>query len=189
MRGNKISASIGLFLSEDLSRQKMNSLLQKIVSLVLTIALGIVTLVLTTVFGFSLVLTVQNWRTEYWLLEDGQRGVALITNPVWSGHGVFEYEYVVNQKTYTGRSRRNWEEEKYRNVGVGGKSVVYFSTSHPWLSALYKPDVGGWRGPAVIFVALLFGFFLVMTVIYPKSKWAFNIASNRRNQTGTKKEN
>jgi hypothetical protein len=61
-----------------------------------------------------------HWRADYWLLTDSKQGIALVTNKYWGGHGVYEYEYEVNQHKYAGRSRRNFKEEKYRNVGPGG---------------------------------------------------------------------
>ncbi len=129
------------------------------------------------VLGYFLVTMAQQWRTDHWLLEDGLTGMALLTNKHWGGHGVYEYEYEVNQKKYTGRSQRNWRLENYRNVGPGGKSIVYYSASHPWLSALDKPNAVGVGWPVVL-VALIMEFFLALTVINPKSKWAL-ITSER----------
>jgi hypothetical protein len=111
------------------------------------------------------------WWTSYWLLRDGQQGIAVVTSEVWSGHDAVNYEYTVGQTEYVGQSGRNRELGKYDNVGVGGKSIVYFSASHPWLSSLRIPPgvAEGW--PAII-VALLMEFVIVMMIINPKGKRA-----------------
>jgi hypothetical protein len=111
---------------------------------------------------------------NYWLLQDSQQGLAVVTDEYWGGHDVVDYKYIVNQKEYTGRSPRNWENEKYRNVQVGGESVVYFSASHPWLSLLHKPTrvVEVWP---ITLLILLVEFLFVMTIVNPKGKWAMNI--------------
>jgi hypothetical protein len=95
-------------------------------------------LVLTVLFfGFILVGGIRDFRECYWLKKDAKRGTAIITEQ--RQHGVVEYRYTVDQHEYTGRSQRNQEQEKYRNVGPGEESPVYFSASHPWLSSLEVP--------------------------------------------------
>jgi hypothetical protein len=124
-----------------------------------------------TMLGYFLVSLIWQWRADYWLLTDSKQGIALITNKYWGGHGVYEYEYEVNQHKYAGRSRRNFKEEKYRNVGPGGTSIVFYSDSHPWLSALDRPDAVGTGWPFLL-VALPIEFLLILTATNPKSKWA-----------------
>ena len=75
--------------------------------------------------------TVDTWR-NYWLLKDGQPGVAVVTRDL--GHNGVEYRYSANGKEYMGKSGRNWGEPKYSRVGPGEKSGVYFSlSSKRWL--------------------------------------------------------
>ena len=131
--------------------------------------------------GYFILSMAWQWRADFWLLEDSQPGVAVLTNKYWSGHGIFEYEYVVDQKHYTGRSRRNSEDEKYRNAGVGGKTVVYISASHPWLSSLNKPRSVG-AGWPVVLIALLIEVQFLITIINPNSKWAFKDIVRKQNQ-------
>jgi hypothetical protein len=84
------------------------------------------------------------WRTHYWLVVDGKQGTAVVTRE--RSHGVVDYRYSISGRDYTGRSQRNWEEKKYRNAPVGGESVVFFSSSRPWLSSLETPcfPIRGW---------------------------------------------
>jgi hypothetical protein len=118
------------------------------------------------------------WR-NYWLLSDGQEGVAVVTTESWSGHNAVNYRYTVNQKEYAGTSTRNWQQPKYGKVQVGDQSVVYFSASHPWLSLLYKPRAAV-EGLPVLLIALLLELFAVASIINPRSKWAFNLSDGKR---------
>jgi hypothetical protein len=124
----------------------------------------------------------QSWM-HYWLLQDGRQGMAMVTSEVWSGHNAVNYKYVGNHKEFAGASARNWKEEKYRNVRVGEESVVFFSASHPWLSALSMPD-GVITGLPGLIVALLMEFFFVMTVINPKGRWALKIRDRKQTDLG-----
>jgi hypothetical protein len=128
--------------------------------------------------GYFIVSMALKWRTDYWVLADGQPSMALVTGMSWAGHGVVDYEYEVKGTRYTGRSQRNWREEKYRHVGIGGKSVVYISASHPWLSNLDRPEAVGIGWP-VMLVALPMWFSLLMAAIHPSSKWAFGTRSEK----------
>lgn len=109
---------------------------------------------------------------NYWLIRDGQQGVAVITKAHWAGHGVFIYRYCVNQKTYTGQDHRSYRNPKYANVMAGEETVVYFSSSHPWLSAINMPQGVMFGGLPVVLLAWVFVFLLAATAINPKSRWA-----------------
>lgn len=89
-------------------------------------------------FGFILVGGMRDFWECYWLTRDARQGMAVVTKE--RQHGIVEYRYAVDQCEYTGESRRNQEQEKYRNVRLGGESPVYFSASHPWLSSLEAPS-------------------------------------------------
>lgn len=99
----------------------------------------IAALVLAIALGRFLYLRAREAWMNYWLLADAQKGTALVTNELWSGHNAVGYQYTVNGKEYTGQGHRNWDDPKYRNVQAGQESVVYFSASHPWLSQLTMP--------------------------------------------------
>ena len=117
------------------------------------------------------------WR-NYWLLRDGQEGVAVVIADSWSGHNAVDYRYTANQKEYLGSSTRNWHQPKYSKVRAGDQSVVYFSASHPWLSLLYKPQVVI-EGLPVLLIVLLVELFAVVTIINPKHKWVFNLGEGK----------
>src|SRR5882672_4933409 len=98
----------------------------------------LVGLILAAGLGYFLVRQAQSAWKNYWLLEDSQQGVALVTKEHWGGHDRVVYRYVVNEKQYTGASFRNWQDQRFSKVKAGDNSAVYFSASHPWLSLLYK---------------------------------------------------
>jgi hypothetical protein len=147
---------------------KSNSISPRLIGLIIAIALG----------DFLFVRTREAW-TNYWLLQDGQQGMAVVTHELWSGHNAVGYRYMVNQQEYVGKSGRNWQEANYSNVQVGGKSVVYFSISHPWLSLLYKPRTVI-EGLPVVIIAFLIELFAITTVLNPKKgKWAFDLTDKK----------
>lgn len=129
-------------------------------------------LILAIALGQFLYLRVRSAWTNYWLLSDAKQGTAIVTKELWSGHDAVGYEYVVDQKQYSGHSGRNWRDQK--KVQVGEEAVVYFSASHPWLSLLYMPR-GVLEGLPVVIIALALEVFAVVTMIKPKSGWAFSL--------------
>jgi hypothetical protein len=132
-------------------------------------------LAMAILFGYSFIfgLLYANWK-HYWLTVDAKQTMAVVTDELWSGHGVVDYKYTVNQNEYTGRSTRNWEQEKYRNVGVGQESTVFYSFSHPWLSSLETPQFPQ-SGTIILLIALPIEFLLIITVVNPRSAWALNV--------------
>ncbi len=92
-------------------------------------------------------------------------------------HNAVGYQYVVDQKQYSGRSGRNWKDQK--KVQVGEESVVYYSASHPWLSLLYMPQVV-LEGLPVILIVLILEMSALFTIIKPKSGWAFNLIEKKQ---------
>jgi hypothetical protein len=133
-------------------------------------------LILALVLCLFLFWWTQDAWTNYWLLRDARQGNALVTKEHWSGHDNVVYQYVVEQREYSGRSSRNWKDAK--KVHVGERTVVYFSASHPWLSLLYMPDTA-LVGLPVIVLVLVLEIFAVITIIRPKSRWAFNWRQKR----------
>ena len=113
-----------------------------------------------------------SWR-DYWIMHDGQQGTATVTKEYAGGHGRLVYQYTVSQKQFTGVSNSNWKDEKYRDVRPGNEAPVYFSTSHPWLSQLYKPE--GYIDVLPALAALALAVVFVMTAVNPKSKLALNV--------------
>jgi hypothetical protein len=120
--------------------------------------------------------------TNYWLLTDAQQGMAIVTHKLWSGHDQVGYDYTVSNVNYTGKSARNRKDPKYGNVQSGQQSIVYYSFSHPSISLLYKPDTVI-PGFPVIIIVLVLEFFAIVTIINPKSGWAFNL-TGRKNDNG-----
>ena len=111
--------------------------------------------------------------TKYWLLRDQQQATAIVTRE--HEHSVVDYSYRVRGNDYKGTDRRRYltQEHRYVGVTVGGEAVVYFSSSHPWLSALTPPDniiPDGFPG-VILFLALEIWF--IITIINPNSRWAY----------------
>ena len=124
----------------------------------------------------------------HWVLTDAQDGTALVTQEHWSGHGSVDYQYTVGQNQFKGFSVRNPKDQK--KVEIGGQTTVYFSASHPWLSLLYKPDPEDvLPGFPVILVALAFEAFAVITIIKPKSGWAFSFVEEEQKDGADKNPN
>ena len=119
----------------------------------------------------------QVW-SNYWLLRDGQEGTAIVIKELWTGHDVVRYRYSVNQKDYTGQDYRSWQDPKYARVQVGEKSPVYFSSSHPWLSALNRPRSVAVEGLPVIVLVWCLIALLVRTAINPNGKWALRFSKS-----------
>jgi hypothetical protein len=129
-------------------------------------------LVLAIALGQFLFLRAREAWTNHWLLKDARQGTAVVTKELWSGHNAVGYEYSVDQRQYAGRSGRNWKDQK--KVLVGEQTTVYYSASHPSLSLLYMPE-GVLAGLPVIIIALVIEAFAVITIIKPKSGWAFSL--------------
>jgi hypothetical protein len=95
-------------------------------------------LVLVVIFyGIILVGGIRDFWECYWLKQDANETMAVVTKE--RQHGIVEYRYSVAQHEYTGSSQRNWKREEYRDVRVGEKAPVFYSVSHPSLSSLQTP--------------------------------------------------
>ena len=135
---------------------------------------------LTPLLGYYFVIApAQETWSNYWLVKDGQAGTAIVTKEVWTGHNVVRYSYQVNQREYTGQDFRSWQDPNYAHVLVGERSPVYFSSSHPWLSALNRPRSVMIEGLPVIVLVWFLIALLAATAINPKSKWAVNFSGHR----------
>jgi hypothetical protein len=138
-------------------------------------------LAIAVALGYFFFLQTRDGWVSYWLRTDGQQGIAKITADYWGGHGQVVYYYDVNQKHYTGISGKNWRDPHYGDVRPGSEAVVYYSASHPWLSALYIPDTVV-PGLPVLVIAFLIEMIAVVTIINPGSKWAFNLSDKKQNK-------
>jgi hypothetical protein len=135
-------------------------------------------LIIALFLGWFLVSYARWCWHDYWLRKDGREGIAIVTHPLWTGHNAVAYRYTVNGKEYTGESGRNYRDPRYMHVQPGERSVVYYSASHPWLSSLRWPEVIAQGWPVVLLV-LFFEALAVITIIDPKSKWAFDLRGRR----------
>ena len=150
------------------SDQKTSETLDRIFAAALTLLLG---------YYFIIAPAREAW-SNYWLLKDAQEGTAIVTKELWTGHNVVRYRYRVNQKEYTGQDFRSWQDPKYANVLVGEKAPVYFSSTHPWLSALNRPRALIEGLPVVILVWFLIAL-LVVTAINPSSRMALKFSKSQ----------
>jgi hypothetical protein len=133
-------------------------------------------------FGYSFIfvnLIYPNW-IHFWLHRDAIQTTAIITGT--HQHGVVDYSYQIGEKEFTGRSQRNWELEKYRNVGIGQTSIAFYSASHPWLSSLESPQFPR-SGTIMLFVTIPIELLLIVTVINPRSSWAMNVFQDKDSRT------
>jgi hypothetical protein len=121
----------------------------------------------------------QAWR-DHWLVKDGREGKAMITEWHWAGHGVVIYEYRVGQNVYTGQDRRSLHNPQYTNSIPGERTVVYYSSSHPWLSAINLPEGVFITGLPVVLLVWFLEAGLLITVINPNSRWALPPDPQRR---------
>lgn len=149
--------------------QKHTATLDRVFAAALTLLLG---------YYFIIAPAQEAW-SNYWLVKDGQEGTAVVTKELWTGHNVVRYRYRVNQKEYTGQDYRSWQDPKYAHVLVGERAPVYFSSSHPWLSALNRPRSVMIEGlPVMILVWCLIAL-LVLTAINPGGKWALKFSKSQ----------
>src|SRR3954447_24122691 len=88
-------------------------------------------------------------HSRYWILRDGAQVTALINDE--GSHGTVYYTYSVSGRQYLGHSQRELRSQ----VGIGGQSSVWYSSSHTWLSLLKKPQSTLYALPWVV-VALAF---------------------------------
>ena len=118
----------------------------------------------------------QVWK-DHWLVIDGQEEVGVVTQE--ASHGQVVYQYRVGQNIYTGQDHRSLQNPKYAHVMPGEKTVVYFSSSRPWISKINQPDfVGVDKLPVMLLVwPLIAG--LIVTVINPNNRWALSPSGRR----------
>jgi hypothetical protein len=63
---------------------------------------------------------------------------------------------------------------------VGEASVVYFSSSHPWLSPLNRPRTAMLDGLPAVVLAWLFIILFINTAMNLKSEWALNTGVSKQ---------
>ena len=124
--------------------------------------------------GVLLFIIARVWWANYWIIKDGQTGTALVT--AFVRHNIAEYTYIVHQTGYRGSSFRDRSSPQCTGDIWGRHCPVYFSASHPWLSRLYRPD-GVMQGWPVVLIALLIEVRALVTLLNPRSKWAFSFGT------------
>jgi len=135
----------------------------------------LVMLIPTVLLGSFIVSFFHACWVAFCLTQGAGQTIATITDE--RSHGVVDYKYVVDGSQYVGHSQRGRDQNSA--AAVGGQAPVYFSSAHPWLSSLQTPSFPP-PGTLFMFIPLGIEFLLVMTVVDPKGKWAF--------QTGLKKD-
>jgi hypothetical protein len=106
------------------------------------------------------------WR-EYWIIVDGERGTAVITQVFQPKRNV-AYRYTVDQTEYTGFDQGAEEEGRFWKPAPGEKCIVHYSSSHPWLSSLHQSSQFASGLPAIL-VGLLMEAFFIWMIIDPRS--------------------
>jgi|SRR5580658_2473893 hypothetical protein len=133
-------------------------------------------LVLALVLGsFCLVVPFRAPWTNYWLLRDGLPARAVVID--LREHGTVGYRYRVNGNEYMASG---YEPKKgsVPSMGPGESITVYYSASHPSVSATGRPVTifdGAW--PMIIVFFWPFEFMAIATVVSPRSKWAYRFGS------------
>jgi hypothetical protein len=141
-------------------------------------------LVLSLFLGYCFVVQPAHLLWEhYWLLKDGQPGIATVTQVLLTGHGAVAYQYRVDQAEFTGtdavRGYNHGRGDTYPPAVVGQHLPLYFSVSHPWVSRLERPT-----GMVPVGLPLFLGVWalealLIWTVINPNSRWALRIGGRK----------
>ena len=133
----------------------------------------IVTLALALYLAYVWIISpAGGWWTDRWILKDGQEGTAVVTKVVWHVHwGTVYCRYRVNQTEYSVK----WSSRGRVPAAIEGeKRVIYYSSSHPWLWSLSRPQTGMPLKLGVL--VLLFMWYIIarlmIAAINPKSKWA-----------------
>ena len=122
-------------------------------------------------------LSIVYWRViyrNYWILKDGVQSTGIVTE-VDRGAAI-HYRYVVRETTYFGYGRREYRNHMDIEVGVDGNSVVWYSSSHPWLSVANRPTTVLFALPWIVIVM---GLDLLCIVGLVKS-WATPSSSKAR---------
>lgn len=117
----------------------------------------------------------RGWWTARWLRRDSRATLGVVTSVAWTGHNVINYEYRAGGATYTGSDRKSLQDGRYPNVGQGEHTIVHFSASHPWLSAIDVPATPVPAGlPLLVLIWLLIGL-LILTAVAPRHRLALRI--------------
>lgn len=114
----------------------------------------------------------RNAYISYWVLNDG----AVIT--VEGNKGKVYYTYSVAGVTYSGRSLRDWRDERYSQVVIGDRSPMWYSISHPWLSSLPKPESLA-SGLPLLIIFLPLELFFLFVIFGVADHWENKLARTR----------
>jgi hypothetical protein len=68
---------------------------------------------------------------------------------------VIYYTYSVGRASFTGHGQREYRDARYERVGIGARTVVWYSASHPWISTSRRPDATLYGLPWLVVVLLL----------------------------------
>jgi hypothetical protein len=117
------------------------------------LALVVAGMMISGVYGY--------WR-DFWLNQDAKQTGATITVGGLKP-GAYDYSYVVNGIQYVGHGQRGITlgEDSH----VGGETLVYFSSSHPWLSSPQIPGFSMGKALAIIALYLVSEFYIIRTAI------------------------
>ncbi len=95
---------------------------------------------------------------EHWVHKDGTAVSAIVTqvNP----KRLLDYRYTVDGKEYFGKDRRNWEDDRQHEAGIGEKLTAFVSSSRPAYSSL-DPSHSAWVGLPIAVAIMIFELLLL----------------------------
>jgi hypothetical protein len=102
-----------------------------------------------------------NSWADFWIYQDGRQLPATISAERM--HGVFEYDYSVNEVLYVGSGVEGGNLS--RDAHVGQKVLVWVSTSHPRLSSPEIRFFSLWGALATLTVLFAIEFFALRTLV------------------------
>jgi hypothetical protein len=119
------------------------------------------TVLIALLAGAMIFSALSNYWADFWIYQDGRQLPATISAE--REHGVFEYDYIVNEVLYIGSGQEG--RNLSRDAHVGQKVLVWVSASHPRLSSPEMPRFSLWSTLAMFTVLFAVEFFALRTLV------------------------
>src|SRR6266496_6069054 len=111
---------------------------RKLLGLLLVALLGVE--VISALVGLETGLGVTNWR-KYHSLINGTEVHGEVTFKDSQNHNNIRYSYDVKGQTYTGVGQSGFGNEKFKDLRIGSKVIVFYDPADPSVSCLGDPNV------------------------------------------------